>query len=150
MKRQKLSSSSDHFAEHITRRDFLNTTLLGAGAALLTANAPSVIFGESQARGTTAHTPGGDAWTGYGGIGDYAQANGNTWPVMNAAHKIRDAGYNKLPNVLDTGELYDVIVVGGGLTGLSCCLFHQQRNRWHEEVPGAGESCRFRRRVQAK
>jgi len=123
VKRKKLSSSSDHFAQYITRRDFLNTTLLGAGAALLTANAPSVIFAESQARGTTAHTPDGDAWTGYGGTGDYAHANGNTWPVMNAAHTIRDAGYNKLPNVLDTGELYDVIVVGGGLTGLSSAYF---------------------------
>ena len=49
---------------------------------------------------------------------------------MNAAHKIRDAAYNKLPGVIDTGELYDVIIVGGGLTGLGAAYFI------HEETGG--------------
>jgi spermidine dehydrogenase len=123
VKGKKRPADRDHFGDHITRRDFLNTTLLGAGAALLTANAPSVLLGEAQAHSTPQAESKGDAWTGYGGVGDYANANGNTWPVMSAAHKIRDAGYNTLRDVTDTGEDYDVIVVGGGLTGLGAAYF---------------------------
>ena len=96
----------------ITRKDFLNATLLGAGGVLLSRAAP--------AWARTLAQLGTDDWTGYGGIGDYARANGNTKPVMDAAHRVRDRVYAKLPSTTgDTGELYDVVIVGGGIAGLT-------------------------------
>src|SRR5579883_506969 len=53
--------------EGITRRDFLNSTLIASGAALLGSAAPSEVFGQPQ----------DDDWTGYGGVRDYANSNGN-------------------------------------------------------------------------
>ena len=65
----------------ISRRDFLNSTLIASGA-LLTSRAPAELL--SQA------IPEGDTWTGFGGVGDYAGSNGNTLRVMTDAHQIRD------------------------------------------------------------
>lgn len=97
----------------ITRKDFLNAALLGAGGALIASAAPAWAFqGRAQA--------GADEWTGYGGIGDYAPSNGNTKTVMDAAHRVRDGVYAAMPaGVIDTGEMYDVVVVGGGIAGLA-------------------------------
>lgn len=101
----------------ITRRDFLNATLVGSGATLVALNAPSWVPGL---------TPGGlvegagDPWTGFGGVGDYATSNGNTRPVLDAAHKVAKGLYTTLPrNVIDTGEIFDVVIVGGGISGLT-------------------------------
>jgi spermidine dehydrogenase len=65
----------------ITRRDFLNGTLLGAGALLLELPAPLRLYAQtSQGRGL-------------GDIGDYAGHNGNTEDVIRAAHGLRDDRY---------------------------------------------------------
>ncbi len=93
----------------IMRRDFLNNTLLGFGAALLSQPAPA------QER---------DTFTGYGGVGDYAASNGDPWPVLSVGHKLRDGAYNALgPDVVDTGESFDLLVVGGGLSGLGAAYY---------------------------
>ena len=100
----------------ITRKDFLNAALIGAGGALVSALAPAL----ARAAAKDASQAGADAWTGYGGVGDYAQSNGNTKTVLDAAHKVRDRVYATLPaGTVETGELYDVIVVGGGIAGLA-------------------------------
>jgi len=94
----------------ILRRDFLNNTLLGFGAALLHQPAP-------------AAQP-ADTYTGYGGVGDYEKSNGDPWPVISAGHKLRDGGYDPTgPNVVDTGESFDLLIVGGGLSGLSAAYY---------------------------
>lgn len=94
----------------IFRRDFLNDTLLAAGAALLDMPAPA-----AQAR---------DTFTGYGGIGDYAACNGDPWPVVAAGHKISQGAYTPLPaGIADTGESFDLLVVGGGLSGLGSAYY---------------------------
>ena len=65
-------------------------------------------------------------WTGYGGIGDYANSNGNTLEVMTAGHQIRDRVFDSLPpDTIDTGEVFDCVVVGGGVSGLSAAVFFQ-------------------------
>jgi spermidine dehydrogenase len=97
----------------ISRRDFVNGTLVGFGSALVGSPAPA-----QAARQQTAAPP-NDSWTGYGGIGDYANSNGNVAPVREAAHLIRD-GISKsmLSSVEDTGEEYDMVIVGGGFSGI--------------------------------
>jgi spermidine dehydrogenase len=93
----------------ILRRDFLNNALLGAGAALLSQPAPAQTH---------------DTFTGYGGVGDYAASNGDPWPVLSVGHKLRDGAYNRLASqAIDTGETFDLLIVGGGLSGLGTAYY---------------------------
>ena len=88
----------------ITRKDFLNTTLLGAGGALLVAQAPAWLRDALGARVVLAARQEPDDWTGYGGVGDYARSNGNPKSVVDAAHRLRDGVYATLPaNTIDAG-----------------------------------------------
>ena len=106
----------------IHRRDFLNSTLLASGSALLSGLTPGQMLAA-------------DDWTGYGGVGDYAHSNGNTAPVMNAAHRIRDHAYDSLPaDATNTGETHDCAIIGGGISGLAAALFFRRG-------AGAGKSC---------
>jgi spermidine dehydrogenase len=66
-----------------------------------------------------------DAWNGYGGVGDYRLSNGNTFDVMTAAHAMRDGAFDRSA-VIDTGEMYDLVAVGGGLSGLAAAVFFQK------------------------
>lgn len=86
----------------ITRRDYLNATLLSAVSPFALA----------------AQT---DDWDGYSGVGDYRNANGNTYEVVADGHRIRDRLFPK--GVTDTGERLDCVVVGGGISGLAAALF---------------------------
>src|ERR1700739_283932 len=97
----------------ISRRDFVNGILVGSGAALLSSPAPAL--GVSHAAPDL--TPSGSAGTGYGGVGDYRWSNGNTEVVRDAAHGIRDHLYPDLD--LPIKETYDVVIVGGGFSGLT-------------------------------
>ena len=93
------------------RRDFLNSTLLASGAALLGGLTPLNLLAEPD-------------WKGFSGIGDYAQSNGNTYNVMSAGHAIRDHRFDRRPQeVIGTGDLFDCVVVGGGISGLAAALF---------------------------
>src|ERR1700751_5910704 len=93
----------------ISRRDFMNATLLASGGALLSGLTPYQALAQM----------GKDNWTGYGGIGDYAQSKGNTYEVRPSVHKIRhNVSSNPPPAAVDTGEVLDLVVVGGGLSGL--------------------------------
>jgi spermidine dehydrogenase len=98
--------------QRISRRDFLNSTLLASGSLLMTSVTPGQLLGED------------DDWSGYGGVGDYSKSNGNTLEVLAAGHRIRDGEFDRSPaNVIDTGELFDCVVVGGGISGLAATLF---------------------------
>jgi spermidine dehydrogenase len=75
----------------ITRRDFLNAALLASGGALLTSASPAELLrAQAAANGAASSMPGEDAWTGHGGVVDYAHSNGNTNAVLEAGHQIRD------------------------------------------------------------
>jgi spermidine dehydrogenase len=124
-----LSDSNSHsdktlgMAEPISRRDFLNSTLLASGGILLSSLSPMQLL---QAQ---------EDWTGYGGVGDYSNSNGNTWDIVLAGHQIRDGMYDSLPSdVVDTGETYDCVVVGGGISGLAAAVFFQR-------LGGNGKTC---------
>ena len=106
----------------ITRKDFLNASLLGLGAALLHTPSPLAAMAGISEHSRVA-PPSADSWTGPGGVGDYAASNGNTKPVLDAAHKIRDGVYARAGAPTDTGETYDLVVVGGGITGLTAAHY---------------------------
>ncbi|MGC1648440.1 MAG: NAD(P)-binding protein [Candidatus Sulfotelmatobacter sp.] len=96
----------------ITRRDFLGSALLASGSTLLGGITPAELLAQN------------DDFTGYGGVGDYSNANGNTLDVLEAGHAIRDHVYDPLPkNIIDTGEIYDCVIIGGGISGLAAGLF---------------------------
>ncbi len=100
--------------EPISRRDFLNGALLVGAGLYLNGRAPSI----SPA----------DAFNGYGGIGDYRHSNGNTWEVLSAGHAMRDGAFEKrVAAATDTHEMYDLVCVGGGLSGLAAAVFFQKK-----------------------
>jgi len=118
----------------VTRRDFLNATLLASGGMLLNAASPAELLA-ARANSNSNARPNEDEWTGYGGVGDYANSNGNTLAVLEAGHQIRDHRFESLPaSVIDTGETYDCVVVGGGISGLAAALIFKKQ-------AGKGKTC---------
>ena len=99
--------------EPISRRDFVNGTLLAGAGMLLSGHAPGTSIAPA------------DAWNGYGGVGDYRRSNGNTYDVMTTAHAMRDGAFDRR-SAVDTGEVYDLVCVGGGLSGLAAAVFFQK------------------------
>ena len=99
--------------EPISRRDFLNGALLAGAGLVLPGTAPTV----SPA----------DAFNGYGGVGDYRRSNGNTWEVLSAGHALRDGAFEqRVADARDSGEMYDLVAVGGGISGLAAAIFFQK------------------------
>ena len=115
MSHEKTHARTLGIYQPICRRDFLNSTLLAAGGVLLGPLTPQQLLAADA-----------DEWTGYGGVGDYANSNGNTLEVMNAGHQIRDGIFESLPSdTIDADEVFDCVVVGGGVSGLSAAVFFQ-------------------------
>lgn len=106
----------------ICRRDFLNSTLLASGSALLKPLSPLQLLAQQA-----------PSWGGYTGVGDYAVANGNTQEVMMAAHAVRDGAFDS-PSAPaeDTGEVFDLVVVGGGISGLAAALYFSDQAKPHQ------------------
>ena len=114
------------FLSNITRRDFISGSLIGAGSALLYANAPWAF-----SRSNKKQRPKGifnDPWTGFGGVGDYGVSNGNVASTRDAAHLVRDVDMEELLSTTEqTSEEYDMVVIGGGFSGIGAAYeFHKK------------------------
>jgi spermidine dehydrogenase len=119
------NSRADHalgMNAEITRRDFLGGTLFASGAALLCSSSPAQLIAMQGQTNSFLD------WNGFSGVGEYKGANGNTWEVLAAGHKLRDKEFEKsLTSALDTGEIFDCVVIGGGISGLAAALFFQRQ-----------------------
>lgn len=104
--------------QKIDRRDFLNSTLLGAGSALYSMSSPSSIFANENNELNLPNQVAGN-WYGYGGVGDSRYSHGNTPDILKSAHALRDGllSKNSIDNI-DASEKYDLVIVGGGIAGL--------------------------------
>ena len=104
----------------ITRRDFLNGVAITAGAAAL----PIVIPPEMWA--ATAADLGAQDAPGY-----YPPAKtglrGSHVGAFETMHKLRDGAFwEDAPKAVDSGETYDLVIVGGGISGLSAAHFFRK------------------------
>lgn len=111
----------------ITRKDFLNGVAMAVGGALLR---PASLFAQQAGSDSTA--------------GDFLRSNGITQadpryypPVLTgmrgshtgsfeAAHALRDGERWDPAAAVDTGERYDLVIVGGGISGLAAAHFFRQ------------------------
>ena len=103
----------------ITRRDFLNGMAVGIGVL------GSGRAGLASARDGVAHSPGPAA-------GSYPPAltgmRGSQPGSFDVAHSLRDGTFwDTAGSPSDTGETYDLIVVGGGISGLAAAYFYRKQ-----------------------
>lgn len=104
----------------ITRRDFLNGVALAAGAATLPIVIPQEMWAAAAADLGPQDAPGyyPPAKTGLRG------SHVGSFETM---HKLRDGAFwDEAPKPIDTGESYDLVIVGGGISGLAAAHFFRK------------------------
>ncbi len=114
----------------ITRRDFLNDVAIGAGATLLggTVGADTLLAAAVLDEFAPEKAP------------DYYPParmgiRGNHDGTFTFAHRLRDGeGADSFGELVNTGESYDLVVVGGGISGLAAAYFFRK---------GAGKNARI-------
>jgi spermidine dehydrogenase len=112
----------------ITRRDFLNGVRVGVGGAIVGATGVSQIFGADTLMAAAVL----DELSPESAPGYYPPAKmgmrGNHDGTFTFAHLLRDGqSWNDLGKSAATGESYDLVVVGGGISGLAAAYFYRQR-----------------------
>ena len=118
----------------ITRRDFLDGVALVIGGTVA-----STAVGSTRADAAETVVPGAasPAASGLPGAGGGAASDPANYPPMrtgmrgfrrremNAGHAVRDGRAFAAP--VDTGEVYDLVVVGAGMAGLGAAYFYRKQ-----------------------
>jgi spermidine dehydrogenase len=100
--------------QKITRRDFLDGVAVTAGASLISAAAPWL-------RASSNSQPNSYPPAEHGLHGDFDG-------VFSVAHSLRDGDFwDRAGTPSSTGENYDLIIVGAGISGLAAAYFYRQR-----------------------
>jgi len=98
----------------ISRRDFLNGIAVSVGGTLvLPSGMAALLNAEQQGKGEAPYYP--PALTGM---------RGNHDGTFTYAHRLRDGEH--WDTASKTGESYDLVVVGGGISGLSAAYFYRK------------------------
>jgi spermidine dehydrogenase len=104
----------------ITRRDFLNGIALGVGGALASPWLAGLLPAQTPA-------PSGQDRLGYYPPG-LTGMRGSHPGAYETAHALRDGAFwEKAGKAAETGEEYDLIVVGGGLSGLAAAYYYRKQ-----------------------
>jgi spermidine dehydrogenase len=109
-------------ARAITRRDFLNGVAIGVGGTLA---------GGGMGAETLLATAAFDDFAPEKAAGYYPPAllgmRGNHDGTFTFAHRLRDGGkWDADGAAVATGETYDLVVVGGGISGLAAAYFYRK------------------------
>ena len=100
----------------ITRRDFLNGAALTAGAAIIPPEMWAAAAADLEVQAVPGYYP--PAKTGL---------RGSHPGAFETMHKLRDGAFwDDAPKAFDTGEKYDLVIVGGGISGLAAAHFFRK------------------------
>ncbi len=100
----------------ITRRDFLNGVAIAAGAAMIPPEMWAAAAPDLEEQDAPGYYP--PAKTGLRG------SHVGSFETM---HKVRDGVFwDESPKPTDTGESYDLVIVGGGISGLAAAHFFRK------------------------
>jgi spermidine dehydrogenase len=104
----------------ITRRDFLNGIALTAGAVAIPAILPPEMWAAAAADLEAQDVPGYYPPRKTGLRGSHVGS-------FETMHKVRDGAFwDDAPKAVDTGESYELVIVGGGISGLAAAHFFRK------------------------
>jgi spermidine dehydrogenase len=105
----------------ITRRDFLNGVAVGVGGAIAGTWMSGFAVAEDAAAPSAQDAPGYYPPTRTGMRGSHPGA-------FETAHSVRDGNFwEKAGKPVESGETYDLVIVGGGISGLAAAYFYRKQ-----------------------
>jgi spermidine dehydrogenase len=106
---------------NITRRDFLNGVAVGVGGAIAGTWMSGFAWAEEASASSAQDVPGYYPPTRTGMRGSHPGA-------FETAHTVRDGNFReKAGKPVESGEMYDLVIVGGGISGLAAAYFYRKQ-----------------------